>query len=599
MSSLSRTWSNAKIVTLSYALLIMMILAGLFFTTAFWMIKSNTQTLLLDWQTMQHASTIATTEASDQTAQLSRQFESRIIETNELINLFIIAVLAAVFLFIVLMYHTLIGKIARPLKAMQEGIEEITHSNDFSKRLDVKHQDEVGHVINGFNKLTSNLQTVFTETNHTLGLVANGAFNQQIVLETQGDLAVFRDSVNASIQSVALTMNSLDTIMQGLAQGDFSVRMDNAIQGELKTNVNHAMQSMDDIIEDINIVMGHVTNCNFQQRVSTAAQGRFNQLKTYINSALNALESGLGAINTSIEHLSNQDLRHQIKGDYQGEMGVLKNRLNDTSSQLNHTMQAVIRTALSVNQDVEKISADNQSLANRAQQQAASIEQTASTMEQMTVAIQETAQHSSDANRLTQETQAMAQQGAQVMEKTVLSMQDIQQSSLRISDIITMIDSIAFQTNLLALNAAVEAARAGEQGRGFAVVAAEVRNLAQKSSDSAQQIRALIDLVVDQVNHGAEQLNKTSDTFDQIHHGVQTINDIVSNISQSAIEQAQGIQQMNQSIAKLDQGTQENALLVEQTSKQSVKLLQQSIALQNEVSLFKVSRQAGELKSIK
>jgi methyl-accepting chemotaxis protein len=579
MFSLKTAWSNTKIATLSYLLLIMMIFAGVFFVSAFLMIKSNTQILLDQWQAIQ--TLVEVTQA--------QQFESLIVSTNQLIDMFIVAVVIAVLLFIALMYFTLIGKIARPLKSMQKGIEEITHSNDFSITLKTLHTDEVGSVINSFNKLTGNLKNAFNETNNKLSLVANGAFNQKIEIEANGDLADFKNNVNASIESVAITMTSLDTIMQALAAGDFSARMDQRVQGELKTTVDSAMQSMDDIIDDITVVMADVTNCSFNRRVTVSASGRFNDLKTYINGALESLETGLGEINIAIEHLSNQDLQYQINGDFQGEMNTLKDQLNGTSGQLNHTMQTVINTAKQVTNGIEEISAGNASLSERTQQQAAAIEQTATAMEEITATIQETAENAKNAKNLSEETQAIAQEGTQVMEKTVTSMQDIQNSSLRISEIVSMIDSIAFQTNLLALNAAVEAARAGEQGRGFAVVASEVRNLAQKSADSAKQIRDLIDVVVNQVNHGAEQLNRTNVTFEKIHMSVQTVNEIVSSISHSTIEQSLGIQQMNQNISELDQGIQQNALLVEQTGQQSFKLLEQSQTLQSEVGLFQVT----------
>ncbi len=579
MFSIKALWSKTKITTLSNLLLILMVFAGVFFVSAFLMIKANTQSMLEQWQAIH-------TLVADQQAE---QFTSLIVSTNQLIIYFIVAVVIAVLLFLTLMYFTLIGKIARPLKSMQRGIEEITRSNDFSKNLTAAHSDEVGSVIHSFNRLTENLQSVFAEANDKLGWVANGAFNQKIEIDAHGDLASFRDNVNASIESVAITMDSLEKIMQALAMGDFSARMDPRVQGKLKATVDHALQSMDEIIDDITLVMKDVTNCSFNRRVSVSASGRFSELKHYINGALESLENGLCAINNAIEHLANQDLKHQINGNFPGEMNQLKLQLNNTSNQLNSTMQTVIHTAMRVSEGIEEISSGNADLSERTLLQASVIEQTATAMQQMTATIQETAENVKEANRLSEETQTIAQAGTLVMQKTVDSMQDIQSSSLRISEIISMIDSIAFQTNLLALNAAVEAARAGEQGRGFAVVASEVRNLAQKSADSAKQIRGLIDAVVHQVNHGAEQLNHTNETFGKIHHGVQTVNGIMGSISRSTLEQSHGIQLVNQSIAELDQGIQQNALLVQKTGEHSLKLLEQSQTLQCEVGLFQVT----------
>ena len=586
-------WNNAKISTLSYTLLIMMIFAGIFFTSAFTLIKSNTLNMQTSWQEIQTTQT--TTESTPKQTQQAADFEQLIVDTNSLIDLFTAAVVLAVAMFFALMYLTLMTKILRPLKEMENGIVEICQSNDFSKKLTVKHNDEVGNITSEFNNLTNNLSEAFTETNQKLTLVAQGEFNQNIELNVQGDLAIFRDNVNASIKAVALTMNSLDSIMNALAQGDFSARMNPQIKGDLKHKVDHAMQSMDDIIEDINRVMKEVTECQFGQRVEKSAEGRFNELKDYTNGALDSLQNGLVAINVSIEHLATQDLRHHIEGNYSGEINILKNQLNASTAQLSETVQTVINTSQSVNHDIETITEGNISLAERTTQQAASVEETASAMEEMTAAIQETAQNAKEASKLSAETQSIAQEGAEGMAETVVSMQNIQSSSTDISDIISMIDSLAFQTNLLALNAAVEAARAGEQGKGFAVVAGEVRNLAQKSSDSAKQIRDLIDVVVNQVNTGAEQLNKTNETFVQIQNSVHTVNDIVNTISHSTTEQSQGLQKVNQSITQLDQGIQENALLVESTREKSLKLNDDSHTLQQAVKVFKVNPTSTQL----
>ena len=588
---MKKIWNQAKISTLSYTLLIMMILAGIFFTTAFSLIKSNTLSMQASWQDIEAYKEHSQVEQSAESKQNAQQFEQLIKDTNQLIDLFTMAVIAAVVMFFALMYLTLMVKILRPLKAMENGIVDICQSNDFSKKLQVKHDDEVGNITAEFNHLTSNLSHAFTETNQKLSLVSNGEFNQQIKLDVQGDLGTFKDNVNASIKSVALTMESLDQVMKALANGDFTIRMDNRVQGDLKQTVDHAMQSMDDIIENINSVMKEVTDCHFDQRIEASAKGRFNELKTYTNGALDSLEYGLKAINTSIAHLSQQDLQHQIQGDYSGEMNILTSRLNESTQQLNHTVRSVINTAHTVNNGIENITDGNTSLAERTTKQAESIEATASAMEQMTAAINETAQNATEASRLTEDTQSIAHDGAEGMAQTVVSMQHIQNSSRDISDIVAMIDSLAFQTNLLALNAAVEAARAGEQGKGFAVVAAEVRSLAQKSSDSAKQIRDLIDVVVNYVNTGAEQLNSTNVTFEKIQSSIQTVNEIVSSISHSTIEQSQGLQQVNQSITQLDQGIQENALLVKNTQEESLRLKEQSHNLTQVVGVFKVGQQ--------
>lgn len=582
-------WSRTKISTLSTLLLGMMVMAGIFFTTAFSLIKSDTQNIQEHWHHYQQATT------PDQSKHHAQLLEIQITEVNQLTTYFIVAVLLAVIAFIILMYATLIGKIARPLQRMQKGITEITQTNDFSTQLPIQYQDEVGQVLQSFNHLTQNLKNVFDETNQQLAKVANGQFDQQVKVEVGGDLLRFKDNVNASIQSVSHTMHSLELVVDAIAQGDFSVRMDSAVKGELKEKVDHAMISMDQVVDNINHVMQQVSNCELRQRIEVTAYGRMDELKTYINNALNTLENGLEAINSSIQSLSEQNLTFHIEGEFSGEMELVKNQLNHTTRKLNDTLLTVNQTSAMVNQNVALISDGNQSLAQRTQQQAAAIEQTASTMEQMTASVTQSADNALRASQLTQDTRRLASDGADVMRSSVDSMQKIQSSSIRISDIVGLIDSIAFQTNLLALNAAVEAARAGEQGRGFAVVAGEVRNLAQKSSEAAKDIRDLIDEVVEQVNQGADQLDETNEAFERINQGIQQVNDIVMEITATTKEQAAGIQQVNQVIGELDDGIQQNARMVEESSRNSMQLLEQANQLNDEVHLFEFDETPARL----
>lgn len=573
-------WSRTKISTLSALLLGMMIMAGVFFTAAFSFIQHNTETIHQHWTEYQQAS------SPQQSEQLAVLVEEQINSVSQLTTYFIIAVLLAVTAFVILMYATLIVKIARPLSRMQQGITDITSSNDFSTHLPVKFEDEVGQVLHSFNHLTENLKTVFDATNSKLDKVAMGQFDQTIDVDVSGDLLHFKDSVNASIKSVAHTMQSLELVAEAISEGDFSVRMNESIKGDLKRKVDHAMISMDQIIENINHVMGNVSNCQLNQRINVDAKGRLNKLKTYVNNALDTLENGLNAINSSIEQLSERNLTFQIQETFSGEMELVKQQLNHTTQQLNGTLNMVNQTSKNVHHDVALISQSNQDLAVRSQQQAGSIEQTAAAMEEMTSAVSQSAENAQRASQLANDTRKLADEGVGVMNASVESMQQIQQSSDRISDIVALIDSIAFQTNLLALNAAVEAARAGEQGRGFAVVAGEVRSLAQKSSDAAKDIRNLIDEVVHQVNHGANQLNQTNQAFSEITSGIQTVNEIVEEMTSTSKEQALGIQQVNEAIGELDQGIQQNNFMVEENSKHSDQLLTQASQLMDEVQLF-------------
>lgn len=577
-------WSRTKIATLSAVLLGMMILAGVFFTGAFSLIQSEAQLIAEQWQTYQSH------RAAEASVLISTQLTQQIQHVIDLTGYFIVAVLVAVIAFIALMYATLIVKIARPLKRMEQGITQITDSDDFSIRLPIQYQDEVGQVLKCFNHLTAELKTIFDETNQQLVKVANGEFDQQVNVEVGGDLLRFKDNVNASIQSVSHTMHSLESIADAIARGDFSARMDSGVKGTLKHKIDFAMNSIDEVVDNINQVMQQVAHCQLKDRVQIQAEGRMNELKNYINHALHTLESGFDAINTSIAHLAEGNLTHQIEGAFSGEMEQVKQQLNHTACQLNRTVNLVGDTSDLVNHNIQQISQSSLALADRSQQQASAIEQTAAAIEEMTSVVRQTADNAMRASQLTQDTRRLANEGSSAMSSSVQSMRDIQNSSVRISDIVGLIDSIAFQTNLLALNAAVEAARAGEAGRGFAVVAGEVRNLAQKSAGAAKEIRGLIDEVVTQVNDGASQLDETSEAFDQIHQGIQMVNDLVVEISSSTQEQAQGIALVNQAITELDDSIQQNAQMVEETTQFANELVGQAQQLNHEVNQFVVDK---------
>lgn len=215
-------------------------------------------------------------------------------------------------------------------------------------------------------------------------------------------------------------------------------------------------------------------------------------------------------------------------------------------------------------------------------------------MEEMTSTVKQNADNAKQADKLAISARDTADKGGSVTQRAVEAMGEINQSSKKIADIITVIDEIAFQTNLLALNAAVEAARAGEHGRGFAVVAAEVRNLAQRSATAAKEIKGLINESIQRVTDGSELVHQSGKTLEEIVHAVKRVTDIIAEISAASQEQAGGIDQVNTAILSMDESTQQNAALVEETTSAAQSMKEQAKELLQQVRSFKISGMAGD-----
>jgi methyl-accepting chemotaxis protein len=237
-----------------------------------------------------------------------------------------------------------------------------------------------------------------------------------------------------------------------------------------------------------------------------------------------------------------------------------------------------------------EIAVANQDLSTRTEDQAGALQQTASTMDELGKTVQNNAENARQANTLAQSASAVAERGGEVVGEVVHTMKGINDSSRKISDIIGVIDGIAFQTNILALNAAVEAARAGEQGRGFAVVAGEVRSLAQRSAEAAKQIKVLISDSVERVEHGSALVDRAGRTMQEVVDAIRHVNAIVGGISDASAQQSAGVALVGNAITQMDRGTQQNAALVEQSAAAAECLKQQAQQLVQAVSVFKLTR---------
>lgn len=349
-------------------------------------------------------------------------------------------------------------------------------------------------------------------------------------------------------------------------------------------------QMMADMQASFGAVVERAVQRDFSARVSEAIDDpELTRLAEGTNKLLGSVEAALEATSGTMQRVAQGNLQHRLEGDFKGPFRALQENVNGTIDRLSDLVAEITETTGSIQSDGMQITKGASALSARAEQQASALEETSAAMQQLSGAVASNAQSSTDARKVATDASERAKSGGEIVENAVAAMSRIEASATKIADITSVIDGIASQTNLLALNAAVEAARAGEAGKGFAVVASEVRSLAQRSSEAAQDIRALIETSATQVAEGVDLVSQTGSSLDGIRRSIVEVERAVENIASATSEQSTGISEISTAISDMDEMTQQNATMADQSASSAQTLSASARRLEDLIAFFEIS----------
>ena len=352
--------------------------------------------------------------------------------------------------------------------------------------------------------------------------------------------------------------------MQG-AHNIAVVGINNAIDFMLKKNQKEKL-AMEKTIDALVDLSSSAQAGNLTKRISiNEFEGIYKNLVMNMNLFVEKVAEPLDDIMNMMNAMSKGDLTYRIEKNYEGAFDLLKVNANSTAIKLSDTLEEIQNASQILFQAAEEITQGANELSKRTERQACNLEETAASMEEIASAVRQNTEHSKTSVSIAETSRDIVFKGGEIASKAIIAMENINSSSQKISDIIGMLDEIAFQTNLLALNASVEAARAGEAGRGFAVVAEEVRSLAKRSSSSSKEIKYIISESGLNVRQGVELVNETGKMLEDVMQSISEVVTLISEISSASSEQTVGLEQINRSVSNLDGMTQENASLVQES----------------------------------
>jgi methyl-accepting chemotaxis protein len=513
-----------------------------------------------------------------------------------------------------------LGRVKHLVERMQQG--------DFSEQLDLYGHHSLTNVMRAVKKMQIQLGASYVEAKESLArntrinVALDQASTAMMMVDSQGQIVYLNRALQALIDkyqttlnqslagfdSTSLTQQTLNVFAPLLSFEDLKTEATQYLtQGDLVLQIqaqsveNQAGESLGYVLEWHDISQARRIETTLQNALDLASKGHTDihlateNLDGFYRSTADHINSLLSSLNGTIEEmvkvmvsLASGNVKTRITKYLSGSLAAMKGATNVSLDSLSTILVQIKQVAQATSQAANESSQVAHDLSSRTQQAAATLQQINATMQTITQLQSQNVEALHSATGQAKQSLQKNESASEVMQASVEAMNSIKQTSDKISDIIGLIDGIAFQTNLLALNAAVEAARAGDHGRGFAVVAGEVRQLAQKSAEAANDIKALILQAGEKVSEGSEKVQQTHDAFKEIHHSVEQMTGTLMDVSQSINEQQTSVREVAQAISTLDDNIQNNAALVEQTSAASESLRDQANILNHQVQSFEV-----------
>lgn len=486
-----------------------------------------------------------------------------------------------------------LGEVVNTFNSMTNDINQMSDKYN-SGDIDISVSEEKYNGV--YKKTIASINSLVTSsTEDTLNFIncineyAHGNFNVS-AKRLPGKKAVMHEALDEIKQNLITVSNDMNLLINKAIDGDFSINIDSeGFEGEWQAiinRLNYLIKNISKPINEASFVLEEVAKGNLNAKITGDYKGEFNKIKESVNFATETISSYIVEISEVLEKMSNHNLDVEITRRYIGDFKQIKDAFNLISSTFNNLIGDMAKSANQVAVGSKQISDTSITLAQGASQQLTSIDELNSAVEEISEQSAENADSLNRANSLAIDTKNNASIGTAEMTKMLTAMDEINESSNSISNIIKVIEDIAFQTNILALNAAVEAARAGEHGKGFAVVAEEVRNLAARSQSAAKETTSLIENSVNKVSEGAKIANSTSEALNKMVTQVDDISELINKCAKSSKDQEEYLEKIVLNVEQISMVAQSNSTTSEEAASASEELSSQAEIFNESVSLF-------------